>query len=258
MGTLSRILEAKQQEVRALRAQRFPSGPPVRAMDLRRGDTDPLRLIAEIKLRSPSAGKLSTRLSVAERARAYEQAGASAISVLCDQRFFDGGFSHLTEARAASTLPILAKEFVIDAVQLDAARAAGADAILLIVRCLEPTQLAELIQAATERGLQPLVEVFNEAETELALRSGATLVGVNARDLDTLEMNVERAAQLVAALPQHVAAVQLSGLAAPERVSEVARGRADAALLGEVLMRQDNPRPLLEALCAAAATERVR
>jgi indole-3-glycerol phosphate synthase len=251
-GVLGAILATKASEVLALRQRRLPPGPPPRPLGLTRPARAPLRLISEIKRRSPSAGALSVKLSVAERAQAYERAGASMVSVLCDEHYFDGAFEHLAEARRACSLPLLCKEFVIDEVQLDAARSYGADAVLVIVRCLEPARVAPLVRAARERGLEPFVEIASEAEARLALDAGATLIGVNARDLDNLVMDAERAARILAVLPADVVSVHLSGLANPDAVRGVARGPAHAALIGETLMRQDDPEPLLRALVLAA------
>jgi indole-3-glycerol phosphate synthase len=195
---------------------------------------------------------LSTVLSVAQRAQAYERAGASMVSVLCDASFFDGRFEHLSEARAACLLPLLCKEFVIDECQLDAARAYGADAVLLIARCVDGKRLNELTQAARARNLEPFVEVVSDEESKLALAAGATLIGVNARDLDTLEMDAPRAAQLLAELPSTVTRVHLSGIAKPEDVRRVAESPADAALIGEALMREVEPEARLRELAAAA------
>jgi indole-3-glycerol phosphate synthase len=251
-GVLGRILAQKQKDVQRLRTAHFPAPKPRRELSLKRQAGEPLRLIAEIKRRSPSAGPLSTQLSVAERAVRYERGGASMISVLCDETFFDGSFEHLSEAREAASLPILCKDFVIDESQLDAARGYGADAVLLIVRCLEGDRLPALIAAARERGLEPFVEVVDGAEATRALDAGATLIGVNARDLDTLVMNPERARATLANLPDQVTRVHLSGLAKVEDMAAIARGPADAALLGEALMRLDDPEPLLVSLVAAA------
>lgn len=251
-GVLAEILARKADEVLALRRRSFPPGPEPRPLGLRRGPGEPLRLVTEIKRRSPSAGTLSTKLSVAERAAAYERAGSSMLSVLADERFFDGSFEHIAQARAATRLPVLCKEFVIDEVQLDAARSAGADAVLLIVRILSPERLSTLMRAARERGLVPFVEVVDEVEAKVALEAGATLVGVNARDLDTLKMDPVRAARTLAGLPDGVLAVHLSGLGSAGAVLEVARGTADAALVGEALMREDDPEPLLRTLVASA------
>jgi indole-3-glycerol phosphate synthase len=253
LSLLARILATKAEEVAKLRQQKFSPAPARRALSLARKQGDPLRLITEIKHRSPSAGPLSTKLTVEERAAAYERAGASMLSVLCDAPFFDGAFEHLARARGAVSLPLLCKEFVIDEVQLDAARSFGADAVLLIVRCLEARRVGELVRAARERELEPFVEVVDEAESKLALDAGATLIGVNARDLDTLAMDPVRAARILDALPDGVIAVHLSGIGSPSAVREVARGRAHAALIGEVLMREADPAPLLRELVQAAA-----
>ncbi len=251
-GVLERILATKKTEVERLRGQRLPEPPPRRALGLARGPGDPLRLIAEIKRRSPSAGALNVTLGVGARARAYERAGATMVSVLCDEQFFDGGFEHLAEARRACSLPLLAKEFVIDELQLDAARAYGADAVLIIVRCVDPARLGPLVRAARERELEPFVEIATDEEGRLALDAGATLVGVNARDLDNLAMDGERAARILSALPPAVVSIHLSGLKTPESVAAVRRSPAHAALIGEALMREDDPEPLLRSFVSAA------
>ncbi|HMJ09800.1 MAG TPA: indole-3-glycerol-phosphate synthase, partial [Polyangiaceae bacterium] len=224
LGILERILESKRNELTHMRGVALPAAPPARPVDLRRPAGAPLRVITEIKRRSPSAGALSTALSVAERAAAYARGGADMLSVLCDRSYFEGSFEHLREAREACALPILCKEFVIDECQLDWARAFGADAVLLIVRCLSEERLAVLVAAARERGLMPFVEVTNEAESAQALAAGGTLIGVNARDLDSLQMNPGRAKEVLAKLPASVTRVHLSGIATPEAVGEVAGG----------------------------------
>lgn len=253
MSRLAQILTQKKSELAALRSRKLPSPPPLRKVALSRAQNgDRLSLITEIKLRSPSAGKLSRVLSVPERAAAYERAGASMLSVLCDAHFFDGEYEHLQQARAVTQVPLLCKEFVIDESQLDAARAFGADAVLLIVRCLTPERTAALIVAARERQLVPFVEVATEEELAVALDGGADLIGVNARDLDTLVMDAERAARVLAAIPARVVRAHLSGLSKPEDVQRIRQSGADAALLGEALMRADDPVPLLRSLSAAA------
>lgn len=252
MGVLERILATKRAEIASMSRSDLPAPPPRRPVELgRRGG--PLKLITEIKRRSPSAGALSTRLGVAERARAYERGGASMLSVLCDSQFFDGSFEHLREAKQATTLPVLCKEFILDEIQLDYARAYGADAVLLIVRCIPAERLKPLVAAARERTLVPFVEVVDEREVELALAAGADLIGVNARDLDTLAMDARRAERVLAALPDSVTRVHLSGVGGEADVRKLLGSRADAALIGEVLMRQDDPEPLLRRLSAAAA-----
>jgi len=258
MGVLDRILTQKRAELAELQQLRLPDPPARRALDLSRGAATatpkrgPLRLITEIKRRSPSAGALSTRLSVAERAASYAGAGSSMLSVLCDREFFDGSFEHLREARAACELPLLCKEFVIDERQLVVARAFGADAVLLIVRCLSPKDLGHLLERTRALDLVPFVEVATSEEGRLALDCGADLIGVNTRDLDTLVIDRERARHVLESLPDRVTKVHLSGVTSAEAVREVEQSCADAVLIGEVLMRQDDPGALLAEFVAAA------
>jgi indole-3-glycerol phosphate synthase len=265
-GNLDRILIPKRAEVaRMLAGPAFP--PRRRPHDgvleaLTRGagvSRSPLRLIAEVKLRSPSAGALSRVLTPAERALRYAAAGASMISVLTDAPFFGGSFADLAACRDALDAALgprrpflLAKEFVIHPVQLDRALDAGADAVLLIVRILERGELPGLVRDAEARGLVPLVEVATDEELDRASAAGARLVGVNARDLNTLKMDAARAAGVLARIDPGTVAVRLSGLGGPEDVARVAATRADAALIGEALMRQDDPAELLAAMVRAA------
>lgn len=252
MGQLDQILESKRAELAALRKRAQPVAPERRPVRLRRGPGQPLRLLAEIKRRSPSAGTLSTLLSVAERAKCYERAGAQMVSVLCDKPFFDGDYAHLTEARRACSLPILCKDFVLDPIQIQLARAYGADAVLLIVRCLTKDELARLLSEARKFGLEPLVEVATLEEARTAVAVGADLIGVNSRDLDTLAMNPKRALDVLLSLPQSVTKLYLSGVSRPEDVEHIAASTADAALIGEALMREDDPTALLKTLSDAA------
>jgi indole-3-glycerol phosphate synthase len=265
VSRLADILSGKGADVAALRqspAARSSRAPLDVVGALRRGAKAPLRLIAEVKLRSPSAGPLSRALSPADRALAYAEAGAVMVSVLCDARYFDGSWDHLAQARARldasaggpANVPLLAKEFVIDERQIDEARARGADAVLLIARIVSPARLANLTRAARAAGLEPLLEVVDERELEAAMGAGARVVGVNARDLDTLQMDAARAARVLAAIPPEVVAVHLSGLKTPADVAAVARTRIDAALMGEALMRQDDPRELLASMVRAASS----
>lgn len=263
---LDEILRSKREEITLLAkapAVRAPGGPSPRgasvASALLRGRGEALRLITEIKRRSPSAGPLSTALSVGDRALAYARTGASMISVLCDAPFFDGGWDHVALARraldgAGLDVPILAKEFVLDERQIEQAAACGADAVLLIVRIVDHDRLALLVERARAVGLEPLVEVVTEDEVGAALDADAKVIGVNARDLDTLAMDPARAARVLAAIPADRIAVHLSGLKGPDDVAAVAKTRVDAALMGEALMRQDDPTPLLRSMLDAART----
>jgi indole-3-glycerol phosphate synthase len=266
-GNLDRILIPKRAEVaRMLAVPRFPTRRrprPGLPAALARGRGEPLRLITEIKLRSPSAGDLSRALSPEARALRYAACGATMISVLTDAPFFGGSFAHLAACRDAldaSVTParparpfLLCKEFVLDPVQLDRALDAGADAVLLIVRILERGELPGLVREAEARGLVPLVEVTTEEELARAMDAGARMVGVNARDLNTLKMDAERAASVLARIPAGTVAVHLSGLGKAENIARLAASRADAALVGEALMRLDDPTELLAAMVRAAA-----
>lgn len=265
MSLLATIVAQKRAEIARgmpAPAASLPRRPIAVAQRLARSSSSsssssPLRLVTEIKFKSPSAGPLSRALSAGERAVAYAEAGATMISVLCDGPFFDGSYADLAEARTALRaagleVPLLAKEFVLDPSQLACAAEHGADAVLLIVRLVDRATLTSLVLRARELALEPLVEVVSEAELAMALEADARLIGVNARDLDTLEMDAERASRIVGAIPEGRVALHLSGVKDPAAVAEVSRGRADAALLGEALMRQDDPRPLLRRLVQAA------
>lgn len=260
MGVLAEILAAKRAELPTLRTRvdelsRTAAPLRPRPVSLYRRPGDPLRLIAELKFRSPSAGPLSRHLDVEGRAKAYQQGGASMMSVLSDGAFFDGDYSHLTLARAASDLPLLCKEFVIDPVQLKCAALSGADWVLLIVRCLDASSLGRLIREAERLGLGALVEVHDPSEVAVALNAGASVIGVNARNLDTLEMHPEQAASVLAQLPAHVTALHLSGIKTSADVAQLAASPVHGALIGEVLMRRDDPVPLLSSLAEAARTK---
>jgi indole-3-glycerol phosphate synthase len=261
VSLLGDILAHKRTEVDALRDRAEVRGPTRTPIDaakaLRRGRGEPLRLVAEVKLRSPSAGALSRALTPGQRALAYAEGGAAMVSVLCDAPYFDGSWEHLKEARqrldeTGRAIPLLAKEFVIDERQIAEARYCGADAILLIARIVDASKLRRLTRAARAEGLEPLVEVVDERELETALEGEARVVGVNARDLDSLAMDGARAARLCAAIPPEVVAVYLSGVRQADDVAQIARTRTDAALIGEVLMRDDDPRPRLLTLVDAA------
>jgi indole-3-glycerol phosphate synthase len=224
-----------------------------------RGVREPLRLIAEIKFQSPSAGRLSRALGPAARAVEYAKAGAAMVSVLCDGPFFGGSWEDLKRVRETldesfGHVPVLAKEFVIDVTQLDCAKAHGADAVLIIARIARTVSVATLVCAARDRELEPLVEVTDDGELAVALASGASLIGVNARDLDTLALDGERAARVLSAVPDDRVAIYLSGIKSPRDVTPIAQGRADAALVGETLMRTDDPGPRLRELVRAATT----
>ena len=196
-----------------------------------------VRLIAEVKKASPSAGVLNAALDPATQARAYAGAGAAAISVLTDEKYFRGSLDDLVAVRAAVSAPLLRKEFIVDEYQLWESRAAGADAVLLIVAALDPAHLRDLGQAAKAIGLATLVEVHAAAELDVALRADAPVIGVNNRDLRTLRTSLEPSLALLPLIPPGHVAVSESGIASGADVERVVAAGAHAILVGEGLVR---------------------
>jgi indole-3-glycerol phosphate synthase len=214
---------------------------------VRRGAGGP-RVIAEVKRRSPSRGDIRIDLDPAGLARAYAAGGASAVSVLTEPRHFAGSPDDLLAVREAVDLPVLRKDFVTTAYQVWEARAWGADAVLLIVAALDPPALGALLGVAAEAGLDALVEVHTLAEAEVAAAAGATLVGVNARDLATLEVDPGRFAAVRQALPGGTVLVAESGIHDRAGVQAAADAGADAVLVGEHLVRATDPAAAVRAL----------
>ena len=199
-----------------------------------------LSLIAEIKYRSPSAGAIREGPAPAEIAAIYEGSGASAISVLTDERHFGGKLEYLAEARAAVGLPLLRKDFVVDEFQIYEARAAGADAALLIAATMDDDKLRSLLEAADDVGLAALVEVHSAGELRRALDVGVKLLGINNRDLHTLEVNVETTFALLGDIPDGVTVVSESGVSDRKVMQRLKGAGVDAVLVGEALMRADD------------------
>jgi indole-3-glycerol phosphate synthase len=215
----------------------------------------PLGVVAEFKRRSPSAGRLRAGAEVQSIVRAYERGGASALSVLTEGPNFEGSLEDLRLARAASDLPILRKDFVVDSYQLYEAREAGADAVLLIVAALERRELAALHDHARQLGLDALVEVHALDELEVALDIGAELLGINNRDLRDFSVDLERTARLAGEVPAGVTLVSESGIAEAEQLRALAAEGVHAVLIGESLMRSAEPEAALRALLSAATSD---
>ncbi len=213
----------------------------------------PVRVIAEVKRRSPSKGDLAPIGDPAALAQAYERGGASAISVLTEPRRFGGSLDDLDAVRARVTLPVLRKDFMVGDYQITEARAHGADIILLIVAALDDALLADLLQQTHELGMTALVEVHDEAEIERALAVGARVVGVNARNLKTLEVDRATFARLAPRVPDTCVRVAESGVRGPEDVAEYVRHGADAVLVGEALVTGAAPDTAVGALIGSAA-----
>jgi indole-3-glycerol phosphate synthase len=210
-----------------------------------------VRVIAEIKRASPSKGDIGIGLDPAALARAYEAGGAAALSVLTDAAFFKGSPQDLAAARAATRLPVLRKDFVLDPYQVYESAAMGADAILLIVRILTDDELRALHALARELGLDVLVEIHTEPEAERANRLGARLIGINNRDLARFDTDLTRARRLAAALHPETVTVAASGIATPDDVHRTVAAGVTRFLVGESLVRAADPAAQLRTLIAA-------
>jgi indole-3-glycerol phosphate synthase len=254
-SVLVEILESKRAEVAALEARRgeveaaAAAAPPARDfLAALRGDT--LGVIAEIKRRSPSKGDLAPGLDPAVTARGYAAGGASCLSVLTDGPYFGGGEADLRAARGAVALPVLRKDFTVDALQIDEARAMGADAVLLIVAALDAAALADLHAHAVARGLTVLVEVHDDDELDRALAIGPHLVGVNARNLASFAEDLATGERMVDRVPADVVAVAESAIRSLDDARRMAEAGFDAVLVGEALVRSDDPARLVQAFRA--------
>jgi indole-3-glycerol phosphate synthase len=205
-------------------------------------------VVAEVKRRSPSAGVIREDLDPGARAALFAAHGAAAISVLTDRSHFGGSMDDLRAAVARVPVPVLRKDFILDELQVVEARAAGASAVLLIVRALPPDRLNALLACARGVGVEALVEVHTAAELERALAAGAEIVGVNSRDLDTFRIDVASAWELLATVPGDRVAVAESGMMGPEDVERAGAAGADAVLIGTALSTVSDPAGLLRRL----------
>jgi indole-3-glycerol phosphate synthase len=256
MNVLERIVAGTREDVRR-RREKIPLADLESAL-AGRGDDRPfsealtlpgVSVIAEHKRRSPSAGEIRAGATVADVVLAYERGGAAAISILTEGKHFGGSLDDLREARATSALPILRKDFIVDAYQLYESAAAGADAILLIVAALDSRTLAELHREARTLDLDVLVEVHDEDELQCALEVlDADVIGINNRDLGDFSVDVERTFELLSDIPAGKTVVSESGFHAREQLDALERVGVDAVLIGESLMRAADPEAALRAL----------
>jgi indole-3-glycerol phosphate synthase len=207
-----------------------------------------MSLIAEHKRRSPSAGVIREGVSLEDVVGAYEAGGAAALSILTEGPSFGGSLDDLRAARAATELPLLCKDFVVDVYQIHEALLAGADAILLIVAALTPAELTRLQEEARSVGLAALIEVHDEGELRLAAAAGAELIGINNRDLTTLKVDTRRTFELRALVPEGVAVVAESGFSRRSELDELERAGVDAVLMGEALMRSPDIEAVVRSL----------
>jgi len=246
-GTLGRICAEAAARCEALRGRRAelerlaettPAGPSLRAA---LEGAPAVAVIAEIKRASPSRGAIRLEIDAAAQARAYQEGGAAAISVLTEPLHFAGRPADLTTVRAAVSLPALKKDFHVAPVQLLEARALGASAALLIARAVSPRVLRELVDEATRLGIEPLVEVRDLSELERALEAGASLIGVNNRDLETLVIDSSTVERIVPRVPPTCVAIAESGMREAPDVERAARAGADAVLVGSAFALDADP-----------------
>lgn len=223
--------------------------PPLNVMAALREDG--IGVIAEVKRASPSRGELASIGDPADLARAYQDGGARIISVLTEQRRFNGSLADLDAVRAAVSIPVLRKDFIIRPYQIHEARAHGADMLLLIVAALEQPALESLLERTESLGMTALVEVHTEAEADRALQAGARVIGVNARNLKTLEVDRDCFARIAPGLPSNVIRVAESGVRGPADLLAYAGAGADAVLVGEGLVTSRDPRSAVADLVTA-------
>ena len=261
MNRLDPIVAATREEV-ARRREAVPPAALERAMAARAEADGPLRslpaalarpglaVIAEHKRSSPSAGPIRADLALEDVVAAYERGGAAALSILTEGPNFGGSLDDLRAARRATALPLLRKDFVVDPYQVVESFAAGADAILLIVAALSPRELASLHAQSRDLGLSALVEVHDERELDAGLEVGAAIVGINNRDLKTLEVDTRRTFELLPRVTGQALIVSESGFSRPEQLDELAEAGVDGVLVGEALMRSTD----VEAACRVFTT----
>ena len=259
---LRKIAAAKKEEIAAARklvpeaelrqqAENRESQRPFIGR-LRQAHRDGIGIIAEIKRASPSKGIIRGDLNAADYARRYEQGGATAVSVLTDGQFFKGSLDDLQAARNNCSLPVLRKDFLIDTYQFYEAAAAGADAVLLIVRMLSENQLSDYLSLCRDLRLDPLVEVHDDTDLDQASRSGAELIGINNRDLRTFKTDIAVATRLVSRFNDRQIPVAASGISSPDDIRATRRAGINNFLIGESLVRADDTVAFMRKLLEAA------
>ncbi len=262
---LKRIVQRKREEIAQRQRQRtveqlseaVASASPVRGFAAaieHRIQQGQAAVIAEIKKASPSKGVIRKHFHPAQIAASYQRGGAACLSVLTDVDFFQGSDAYLQQARAACSLPVIRKDFIIDAYQVYEARAMGADCILLIVACLEDGRMAALNDLAHELGMDVLIEVHDELELERALPLGNRLIGINNRNLRTFEVDLQITLSLLGQIPEGQIPVTESGIHTPSDVALMREHGVHAFLVGESFMRADDPGARLQALFAPTAS----
>jgi indole-3-glycerol phosphate synthase len=262
-GTLGRLVaEARARalslQARASELERLAESAVIAPSFIDALTRSEVAIVAEVKRRSPSKGWIRQGLSAPDQALAYHAGGAAAISVLTEPHHFGGSPEDLTAVLASVPIPALKKDFHVAPVQLIEARALGASAALLIARALSPDALAEMMKVASDLSLEVLVEVRDESELDRALSLGARVVGINNRDLETLEMDPRTSERLLARIPSSVVAIAESGVSSREDVERVARAGADAVLVGSSVSAAENPTAAVRSLAGVRKSKRAR
>lgn len=253
---LDQIVATKLREIEAAKSRQQPweleklvaDAPPVRGFASSLAMPGEVRIIAEVKKASPSAGVIRADFDPVAIASTYAENGAACISVLTDEQYFQGHLDYLRAIRRAVSAPLLRKEFILDHYQLLEARAAGADAVLLIAEILPGKRLGELLQSAQRLGLDVLVEFHDAVELQRVLESGATLVGINNRDLRSFTTRLEHTLELMPEIPSHVTVVSESGIRSRSDLDRLCEAGVKAVLVGETLMRAPDIGQALRAL----------
>jgi len=247
MGFLTDMLERLRRDLEehplddiALMA-RVSAMPPAKDLEAALRAAEPPALIAEVKRASPSAGVIAEDVNPSVLARGYQAGGAAAVSVLTEPRHFQGSLADLQAVRSSVSIPVLRKDFLIHPAQVIEARASGADAVLLIVAALTDAQLGALLEAARDVGLAALVETHSDEDLRRAIESGARIIGVNARDLETFSVDVKGALARIGRVPDDRISVLESGISTRANVDAALEAGASAILVGEALMRAEDP-----------------
>jgi indole-3-glycerol phosphate synthase len=243
---LDQIVATKRREIAAAKELRpdrellaaVNDAPPARNFFSALAESGPIKLIAEVKKASPSKGVIRADFDPVEIAKTYAAHGATCLSVLTDESYFQGSLDYLRSIRAAVEIPLLRKDFILDPYQLLEARAAGADAVLLIAECLDDCHLRSLFGRAVDLGLTPLVELYEPANLPRILEAGATLIGINNRDLRTFEVDLGHTLRLKQQVPEDSVVVGESGIETRDDVLKLEAGGVDAMLVGESLIRE--------------------
>lgn len=252
MTFLEKIITKKKQEVAERRLQTMPKhrrNNPIYSLHERVCAADHLSIIAEIKRASPSKGPIQMDVDILEQAKQYEQSGAAAISVLTDESFFHGSLEDLKQVSEAVSVPVLCKDFIIDEIQIDDAKNAGASIILLILAALPPERFQRLYQYATEQGLEVLCEVHNKEELKNALAANPQIIGINNRNLKTFEVDLQTTVDLAQRIDKEgLTIISESGMRTKEDALLAKNAGANTILVGETLMRSNNVKANMQEL----------